>query len=142
MTTERTDTRMEPERDVLQVELIPGLPWVVGVPVAAEPSPPAPSPADERGGSEGHGWFWVSLAAGGIWSAAALVLLVAGAFVPATGNVLLFGMVLIGMAVCLATVFTCPRPSDDDEVFWTLGSEPAVVGQCSPSRVTFTGGER
>lgn len=142
---------MDDERDVMQVELLLGVPWVVGYP----PSPcPPHSGRTLRGfvpqgeGSEAEaaeagrvGWVFVGLAVA--WFVVTAVLFVAGALMPVADNALAMVVVVTGLVLAALVAVTCPRSSDDDgEVFWTLGREPAVVGQCTPSRVTLTGGER
>lgn len=141
---------MDDERDVMQVELIPGLPWVVGYPTLTLPSPrgegsdPEVSEAAEtaEGGADRVRWVLVGLAAA--WCVVMAVLVVAGALTPLKENALAMVVIVAGLVLAALMAVTCPRPSEDDdgEVFWTLGREPAVVGQCTPSRVTLTGGER
>ena len=142
---------MDDERDVMQVELLLGVPWVVGYPPSASPSPsPCPLPQGEgseaveaaEGGADRVGWVFVGLVAA--WCVVTAVLFIAGALTPLAGNGLAMVWIAAGLVLAALMAVTCPRPSEDDdgEVFWTLGREPAVVGQCTPSRVTLTGGER
>lgn len=145
---------MDDERDVMQVELIPGLPWVVGYPPSPCPLPRGEGSEAVRqgegseaveaaeGGADRVGWVFVGLVAA--WCVVTAVLFIAGALTPLAGNGLAMVWIAAGLVLAALMAVTCPRPSEDDdgEVFWTLGREPAVVGQCTPSRVTLTGGER
>lgn len=46
----------------------------------------------------------------------------------------------VGALVLVAVlIIACPRDDDEQELFWTLGSEAAAYGQCTPSRHSVTG---
>ena len=74
----------------------------------------------------------------------ALALVVAIAVVALPGMIfdllsapVLFGMLVVAVVATAVVVISHPTSNGKREHFWTIGSEP--VGQCTASRITFTG---
>ncbi len=136
-THERGDLRPETAGALVAVAA-ERLPLVVAEPAPAAPGPVAAGPAEPGEAERSERWFKFFVVYTAVWFVVTTVLTVTGAMFPIEGNVVAYLVLMAGLFCGAFLALTCPRP-EEPETFWTWGSEPAAVGQCTPSRQTLTG---
>lgn len=134
------------EEQNLQVELILGLPWIVGYAVEPPEEPPVvapdlPSPPAELTDAQRDWTRWGPhvLTAGVCWILVVGVGAMPGLIPLGVMSWQLAVVAISAVALVVALVVTCPKPAEQD-MLW--GSEQTTYSQCTPSRIAITGRRR